>query len=268
MKLGAKLALLLLAVSRIAVLVCAYNGYITARDSLTATVMNQLTGVRRSKGSQVESYFRSVFNEVRAMSESRMIVHGMAEFRSAFVKLDGPEVPAPLRKGVTEYYQKTFLPELSKFMELRPQVEHYLPSSRAGNYLQYHYIANNPHPLGRKQDLEQAGDGSEYSNVHRLYHMDYRRFVERFGYVDLFLIDPTGTIVYTMIKEPDFVTNLASGPYRNTGLARIFEKSWKAEPQSTVPIADFEAYEPTLGQPSAFVGLPIVEGGQKIGVLA
>jgi class 3 adenylate cyclase len=268
MKLGAKLALLLLALSAIAVLFSSYVGYITARDSLTATVMNQLTGVRRSKGSQVESHFRSVFNEARAMSETGMIVQGMTEFRRAFGKLDGPTIPSQLQEGITRYYQETFLPELSKFMDLRPQVEQYLPSSRAANYLQYHYIANNPYPLGRKQYLEQAGDGSEYSKVHRLYHMDYRRFVERFGYVDLFLIDQTGTIVYTMIKEPDFATNLTWGPYRNMGLARIFEKGRNAELQGAVPIADFEAYEPSLGQPSAFVCSPIIKDGRRIGVLA
>src|SRR5262245_66681101 len=101
MKLGAKLALLLLALSAIAVLVSSYIGYITARDSLTVTVMNQLTGVRRSKGSQVESHFRGVFNEVRAMSETRMIVQGMTEFRTAFGKLDGPDVPSRVREGMT-----------------------------------------------------------------------------------------------------------------------------------------------------------------------
>jgi class 3 adenylate cyclase len=197
-----------------------------------------------------------------------MIVRGMTEFRRAFGELDRQKIPSELRQGITRYYQETFLPELSRFMDLRPQLEQYLPSSGAAIYLQYHYIANNPYPLGKKHYLEQAVDGSEYSKVHRLYHMDYRRFVERFGYVDLFLIDHTGTIVYTMIKEPDFATNLTSGPYRHTGLARVFEKCQNAELQGAVPIADFEAYEPSLGQPSAFVASPIVQNGQNIGVLA
>src|SRR5262245_8869637 len=161
MKLGVKLALLLLALSAIAVLISSYVGYITARDSLIATVMNQLTGVRRSKGSQVESYFRTVFNEVRAISETRMIAEGLMEFRSAFGELDGPSIPPQVQEGVTRYYRETFMPEVGKFMDLRPRVEDYLPSGRAANHLQYHYITTNAYPLGSRQFLEQADDGSE-----------------------------------------------------------------------------------------------------------
>jgi hypothetical protein len=73
MKLGVKLALLLLALSIIPVLVSSYLGYITARDNLIWAVMNQLTGIRRSKGSEVESYFGTTFNEIRTMGETRML---------------------------------------------------------------------------------------------------------------------------------------------------------------------------------------------------
>jgi class 3 adenylate cyclase len=266
MKLGIKLALLLLALSTIPVLVSSYLGYMTARDSLTATVMNQLTGIRRSKGSEVESYFRTAFNEIRTMGESSLIVTAMGEFRNAFAKLEGPEIPSRLQDPVIRYYREGYLPELSRFMDLRPQFEQYLPGGSGPYYLQYHYIVNNPHPIGKKYYLDQASDGSEYSKIHLRYHQELRKFVERFGYVDIFLIDhETGQIFYTMLKEPDFVTNLRSGPYRSTALARAFENCRTA---GRLAIADFEAYEPSLGQPSAFVCSPIVKDGQRIGVLA
>ena len=268
-RLGIKLAVLLVGLSTIPMLVSSYLGYVTARDSLTTTVMNQLTGIRRSKGSQVESYFHTVFNQIRTMSESLIIVSSMIEFRNAFSKLDSPEIPSQLRDAVARYYQESYLIELSKFMDLRPRVEEYLPSRRGSYYLQYHYIANNPYPIGKKYYLNQANDGSEYSQVHRQYHFEHRKFVERFGYVDLFLIDhETGQIVYTVLKEPDFATNLVSGPYRNTGVARAFGKARAVEFGSAVPLADFEAYEPSLGQPGAFVCSPIIKDGQRIGVLA
>ena len=266
MKLGIKLALLLLALSTIPVLVSSYLGYITARDNLTATVKNQLTGIRRSKGSEVESYFRTAFNEIRTMGETRLIGSAINDFQTAFAKLQAPEIPARLPDPVTRYYREGYLPELSKFMDLRPQFEQYLPSTRAPYYLQYHYIVNNPNPIGKKYLLDQASDGSEYSRIHSRYHQEFRKFVERFGYVDLFLIDQdTGQIFYTMLKEPDFATNLRTGPYRNTALARAFED---CRNQGKLAIADFEAYEPSLGQPSAFVCSPILKDGQRMGVLA
>ena len=266
MKLGVKLALLLLALSTIPVLVSSYLGYITARDSLTAAVMNQLTGVRRSKGSEVESYFRTAFNEIKTMGETRLIASAMDEFRDAFAKIGGQKIPARLEDPVVRYYREDYLPQLTKFMDLRPQFQQYLPSGHAPYYLQYHYIVNNPNPIGKKFYLDTARDGSEYSEIHLRYHQEFRKFVDRFGYVDLFLIDgDTGQIFYTMLKEPDFVTNLRTGPYRHTALAQAFENSRTA---GKLAIADFEAYEPSLGQPSAFVCTPIVKDGRRIGVLA
>src|SRR5262245_12276387 len=105
MKLGVKLALLLLALSTIPILVSSYLGYITARDNLTLTVMNQLTGIRRSKGSEVESYFRTAFNEIKTMGETRLIASALDEFRNAFAKLEGQKIPARLEEPVTRYYR-------------------------------------------------------------------------------------------------------------------------------------------------------------------
>ena len=68
-----------------------------------------------------------------------------------------------------------------------------------------------------------------------------------------------------MLKEPDFATNLRTGPYRNTALAQAFENSRTA---GKLTIADFEAYEPSLGQPSAFICTPVIKDGTKDGVLA
>jgi hypothetical protein len=148
---------------------------------------------------------------------SRLIVSATEEFRSAFDKLVKPDIPARLLDPVTRYYRERYVPELSKFMDLRPQFEQYMPSGHAKYYLQYYYIVNNPNPIGKKHYLDQAGDGSEYSRIHVRYHQELRKFVERFGYVDIFLIDhDTGQIFYTMLKEPDFATNLRTGPYCDT----------------------------------------------------
>ena len=43
-----------------------------------------------------------------------------------------------------------------------------LPANRVGApiYLQYHYIVDNPHPPARRKLVDDAGDGSAYSEVH------------------------------------------------------------------------------------------------------
>jgi methyl-accepting chemotaxis protein len=41
-----------------------------------------------------------------------------------------------------------------------------------------------------------------------------RNYLEKFGYYDIFLVDPeTGDIVYSVFKELDYSTSLIDGPY-------------------------------------------------------
>lgn len=87
-----------------------------------------------------------------------------------------------------------------------------LPKTPAARYLQYHYIAANSNPLGKKHLLDAPSDGSIYSRVHARYHPIFRKIIEKFGYYDRFLISPEGTMVYTVLKETDFTTNFTTGP--------------------------------------------------------
>ncbi len=62
----------------------------------------------------------------------------------------------------------------------------YLPKDDIDFYLQYHYIVANPNPPGEKDLLDDAGDGSSYSEVHWTVHPILRDFVDEFGFHDLF----------------------------------------------------------------------------------
>ena len=87
--------------------------------------------------------------------------------------------------------------------------------------LQYQYIAANPHPLGSKNNLDRANDGSRYSELHGALHPYLRTALRQFGLYDIFLVEPrNGTIVYTVFKELDFATSLVNGPYRQDASRR------------------------------------------------
>ena len=89
--------------------------------------------------------------------------------------------------------------------------------------LQYNYISNNPNPLGEKDALASADDGTQYSQWHKKYHPSIQKFLKEFNYYDIFLVDnETGHIVYSVFKELDFATSLKDGPYANTNFARSF----------------------------------------------
>lgn len=83
-------------------------------------------------------------------------------------------------------------------------------------------------------------------------------------FYDVFLITPKGEIIFTYQHEADFATNLISGPYRETGLARVFNQSRMTLESG---ISDIEKYAPSRAK-AAFISVPIIRDGVLLGVLA
>ncbi|NEP56685.1 MAG: HAMP domain-containing protein [Symploca sp. SIO2G7] len=296
-----KLMLILVGVSLGSIVVVSFLSWNRARTNLRDTIRNQLTSIRYARANQVESFFENLRNHVETLSEDRMVIEAMAEFNQEFDRLNNPDAfiqqeqadnqdaapeqvdnqdapPQPtINQGSTdewdnalkEYYTEEFFPRLSKAIsgELNPKT--YIPASRAAKYLQYQYLAKNPNPVGEKDKLIDAQDGSGYSKVHAKYQEIFRHIIEKFGYYDLFLIDfDSGEIVYSVFKETDYGTSLNVGPYQHSNLAAITELVRKNPERRTVQIVDFEFYRPSYGAPAAFLGAPIYEGSQIVGILA
>ena len=194
-----KLLLVFLTSGVAGVLIAGVLGYQSGKRSLTQTVMNQLTGVRRSKAYQIETYFRTLRSHIRTLSENRMMVDAMQEFAAEFRKLNGPPVPPASRVAVQAYYRDVYLPSLHRLMPQHDRPEELLPVTNGAYYLQEKYIVSNPEPLGRKRRLENAGDSGPYTRVHAPEHRSLLRLIEEFGYYDFFFITAEyGEIVYTV----------------------------------------------------------------------
>src|ERR1044071_6144746 len=86
--LAAKLFAVLILLGAVAVLITGILGYVRARDALEQTIFNQLTATRESKVHQVTNYFRTVRNDMRLLSSSKMVVDAMRGFREAVDELD------------------------------------------------------------------------------------------------------------------------------------------------------------------------------------
>src|SRR5215469_1647927 len=98
------LSLLLL----LAVITLAVTGTIAYFKNLTAlreNVFNQLTGVTRSKRSQIDSYYETIHNHVETLSYARMFIDAMREFRDAYRKLNEAPIQASTLKAVTDDYR-------------------------------------------------------------------------------------------------------------------------------------------------------------------
>jgi class 3 adenylate cyclase len=263
-----KLIAMLLGVSSFSILVTAYLGYHSGQSNLTSRVFNQLTSLRASKAYQIESYFKNIHHHTETLSENPAVIAAMQEFTAAHRQLESAKIPAVSDQKLAAYYQQEFLKRLDKSEVGSPVLESYLPQSNPSRYLQYQYIANNPNPVGKKHLLDMAKDSSAYSRVHGRYHPIFRKIIEKFGYYDMFLINPQGTVVYTVFKETDFTTNFGTGAYKTSNLARLTAQVQQAKEKDYSQIIDFESYGPSYGAPAAFIAAPIFNQSKLIGVLA
>ena len=111
-----------------------------------------------------------------------------------------------------------------------------------------------------EMDMEEAfspvdADGKKY----------YAKYVEAYGYYDLFLIDPSGYCFYSAAKEADFHTNFQNGKYADSNLGQLFRK---VKGSKSYGISDFSPYAPSNNEPAAFIAQPIVHGGEVEMVVA
>ncbi len=245
-----------------------------ASEALLEKSYAQLESIRAIKKSAVERYFKQIENQILTFSENRMVVEAMSELPQAFrafreqngySRFDVENMAAKLKT----YYDKEFSEEFKAQNEGRdPNAEQYFKQLDDDSLaLQYHYIRANENPLGSKHMLDAADDDSEYSYLHSELHPVVRSYLEKFGYYDIFLVDPdSGDIVYSVFKELDYSTSLSDGPYANTNFGRVFQMANKAGNREAVFLVDYEKYVPSYEAPASFIASPIFKDGRKIGV--
>lgn len=249
-------------------LLTGYIAYTTGRGAMTQAVNNQLTGLRTAKASELESYFRGLQQHVLTLSEASMTIDALKGFDQGMQKLSNAKLTSDQAQKLADYYEKDFLPKMRKNVEGDSSALSYLPQDAAGRYLQYHYMAANPNSFYEKSKLDDAKDGSDYSKLHQIYNPRFRRIAERMGYEDIMLFDLQGNMIYAVAKQPDFSTNLESGPYSQSNLADAFRAARKSSDPNFVTSVDFQRYRANLGLPTSFITTTVFDyDGNFIGVL-
>lgn len=84
----------------------------------------------------------------------------------------------------------------------------------------------------------------------------YKKLFDLYGYYDIFLIAKNGYCFYTVLKEPDYQTNLLNGPYKNSGLGAVTKETLE---KNKMAFSDYAPYEPSNGAPASFLSLPILD---------
>ncbi len=82
----------------------------------------------------------------------------------------------------------------------------------------------------------------------------FEKFINTYGYYDLFLIDDRGEVFYSVTKEADYQTNLVDGKFSNSGLGQLFKK---VQQEKTYHLSDFKPYQPSNNDPAAFIAMSL-----------
>ena len=144
----------------------------------------------------------------------------------------------------------------------------YLDSARPTKWAQKLYIEKNANPPEERQKLDDAGDGSVYSSMHKSFHPWVRELIAERGFDDLLLIDRDGSIIYSFRKRGDYATSLTAGPLKESHLARL-AKAALAGPGNYVGFADFAPYAPRGDTPAAFMAHAVTgKDGKVAGLVA
>src|SRR6478609_9615127 len=243
----------------------------SGRAALESQAKESLVAQRASKAAQITDYFDALSNQVQVLAASPDVVGAMRDLPAAYDNsvISIADLPAE-RVRLSKYYAGDFMAEFQKRntgknLNMSESVTA-LPDVAMN--LQYQYIAANPNPLGAKNNLDRANDGSRYSELHAAIHPYLRTALRQFGLYDIFLVEPrNGTIVYTVFKELDFATSLVNGPFTKTKLGDAFRQTWALDRPGMVSLSEFGEYLPSYNDQAAFLGTPIFDGGKKIGVL-
>lgn len=264
-----KVILLLLGVSLASIGTVAWIGYDSGRKSLDQALRERMTAIRSAKSLNVSMMLDALRDQVIAMSDSQTVAAAAREFPAAYGQLADATLAPAEAESLASFYSADYLPKLHEGRGGKPVLEQYLPTSAAARYLQYHYLAANPAPYEGKHALDAApGDTSEYGRIHARFHREFARTVAIFGFADLLIVDPDSLdIVYSYAKTAEFATNLEVGPYATTKLATLVRSLQGHKERDDFVVSDFEKFAPSLGQPMAFIGSPIYEGSQLLGIL-
>jgi len=231
-----KIILILLLTGLTCLAAGAIIGYLAGEAALTQSVEGRLTTLREIKRLRVEAYVRNELRFTTAVATSAETVEATKAFIAAFreMRAEIQTDPSAMQADTAvleTWYNQDLIPRLDKIAGGHMPVEGLMPADPVARRLQADYIARNPNPVGEKSKLLAAPGGSSYDTVYARYHPMLKRVADTVGFYDINLLDTaTGDVVYTVVKETDFASNMYHGAFTQSGFARAVQRASAASP--------------------------------------
>jgi class 3 adenylate cyclase len=260
-----KIMVMLLVSSLASLAVIGVVEYISGRNSLLPAAAERMTQLREAQKRAMEMLFADLTNSLVVYSRGSTAVEALQAFTAGFDKLANATIDPGQQQAMVNYYNDKLIKPVQQATGARLDIDALLPASNSQKYLQAHYTVGSSDPSTTPED---AGDGSEWSAANARFNNYFREIATRFEYRDAILLDTRGNLVYSVTKDPALGTNILTGPYRESNLRGAYEKAMGANSVDFVWITDFQAFQPQLGVPIAWLVSPISSAGKTDGVLA
>ncbi|TPW70218.1 adenylate/guanylate cyclase domain-containing protein [Schumannella sp. 10F1B-5-1] len=264
-----KLLIMLLATSLVSTAVVGAIGYISATGALKEAALDQLVGIRGARAAEITRTMENIRTTAILASGNESAVAASEAFNAGFAELQQQTPSAADESAVGDFYSDTFVPALEKSSGEQFSDTAFAPTDPAGVYLQAKYTAPLALDYDRALAFADAGDGSAWSAANAEYNGFFSSLVERIGFEDALLLDTDGDVVYSAYLGADLGTNLRTGPYRDSDLAKAYDEVLATNSVDATRFTDFQRYVPSLNSPTAWALSPIGDAdGRVTGVLA
>lgn len=228
MRIAVKLPLIMLSLSAMALIAMGVMGYYNAKTTLDEGARTRLQVALETRAASVAVWHKTLEREVIAQSSSPSTRQAITEFIGAWTALPG---------------NKT-------------------------EFLKEHFAAVAEADADKPATIDFSAVKTDYSRRHRRRHPVFQTVMERNAYYDVFLFDPEGNLIYSVLKEADFATNFVSGEFSDSGLGTAFQQAMTLGRNETA-FVDLASYGPSNGDVAGFVAAPILSvNGAVMGVFA
>ncbi|MBF0629781.1 MAG: response regulator [Magnetococcales bacterium] len=257
----------------IAILPLLATGWLTVEQAdrvLMDKAKEALSTALLFKKMQVEQYFDMTGKQLRELSLRSGLKEWLTQIKHSFHETAVPSETAVFRDRLKARFDLSFVPEYRKRQGNRVPPDAYITllDNRALFWQERLFVHSNS---ALKVTGNETGDGAElFIRLHYLYDDMMRQQIDNYDYYDLFMVDDqTGHIVYAVRNEIDFATSLESGPFAQTGLGTAYRSVLARDEADDTPVmVDFSPYFPSFDEPSAFMAVPVIDAGKRIGLLA
>ena len=238
---------------------------ITAGASLGQTIVDDgLSALRSSAATEVAgqlAYYERVAEQLAASPQSASAIQAFGAALEPLSSLPVSELRA-LRSELIEGYEERYLAPLREAGD-EVQIGDVLSTASAAVYLQGAYSVPDE-PITDAGAVADAGDGSDWTAVHARVHPAYRTAVVAGGLLDIYLVDTSERVVYSVAKGPDLATSLAVGPFSGSIIARAADAAVGSDDGVVTDLSLYRAYP---GVPIGAAAAAVRDGDTFVGVV-